>query len=63
MVRAADGRVHVLYNRCPHKGAKVVADGEGCAGKFFRCPYHAWTFAGRQPPGRAAQAGPGRHVL
>ena len=44
MVRAADGRVHVLYNRCPHKGAKVVADGEGCAGKFFRCPYHAWTF-------------------
>ena len=44
MVRAADGRAHVLYNRCPHKGAKVVADGEGCAGKFFRCPYHAWTF-------------------
>lgn len=44
MVRAADGRVHVLYNRCPHKGAKVVADGDGCAGKFFRCPYHAWTF-------------------
>lgn len=44
MVRAADGRVHVLYNRCPHKGAKVVAEGEGCVGKFFRCPYHAWTF-------------------
>ena len=44
MVRAADGRVHVQHNRCPHKGAKVVADGEGCAGKFFRCPYHAWTF-------------------
>ena len=44
MVRANDGRVHVLYNRCPHKGAKVVADGDGCVGKFFRCPYHAWTF-------------------
>lgn len=44
MVRAADGRVHVLYNRCPHKGAKVVAEGDGCAGKFFRCSYHAWTF-------------------
>ncbi|KAG1079888.1 hypothetical protein G6F40_016120 [Rhizopus arrhizus] len=44
MVRASDGNVHVLYNRCPHKGAKVVADGEGCVGKFFRCPYHAWTF-------------------
>ena len=44
MVRAADGQVHVLYNRCPHKGAQVVAEGDGCAGKFFRCPYHAWTF-------------------
>jgi len=44
MVRATDGRVHVLYNRCPHKGTKLVADGSGCTGKFFRCPYHAWTF-------------------
>lgn len=44
MVRATDKKVHVLYNRCPHKGAKVVADGDGSAGKFFRCPYHAWTF-------------------
>ncbi|MGE8318615.1 MAG: aromatic ring-hydroxylating dioxygenase subunit alpha [Comamonas sp.] len=44
MVRAADKQVHVLYNRCPHKGAKLVAEGEGCAGRFFRCPYHAWTF-------------------
>ena len=44
MVRAADGQVHVLYNRCPHKGAQVVAEGDGCAGKFFRCSYHAWTF-------------------
>lgn len=44
MVRGANGQVHVVYNRCPHKGAKVVPDGDGCAGKFFRCPYHAWTF-------------------
>ncbi|NMG72701.1 aromatic ring-hydroxylating dioxygenase subunit alpha [Parazoarcus communis] len=44
MVRAADGKVHVVYNRCPHKGAKVVPEGDGCTGKFFRCPYHAWTF-------------------
>jgi phenylpropionate dioxygenase-like ring-hydroxylating dioxygenase large terminal subunit len=44
MVRASDGKVHVLYNRCPHKGAKVVPDGDGSTGKFFRCPYHAWTF-------------------
>jgi phenylpropionate dioxygenase-like ring-hydroxylating dioxygenase large terminal subunit len=44
MVRASDGRVHVVYNRCPHKGAKVVPEGAGSTGKFFRCPYHAWTF-------------------
>ena len=44
MVRAQSGAVHVLYNRCPHKGAKLVSEGDGCAGKFFRCPYHAWTF-------------------
>lgn len=44
MVRGADGAVHVVYNRCPHKGAKVVAEGDGNTGKFFRCPYHAWTF-------------------
>src|SRR5690606_36697103 len=44
MVRAMDNQLYVLYNRCPHKGAKVVAEGDGNVGKFFRCPYHAWTF-------------------
>ncbi len=44
MVRGIDNKVHVLYNRCPHKGAMLVARGDGNAGKFFRCPYHAWTF-------------------
>lgn len=44
MVRGADRTVHVLYNRCPHKGASLVAEGSGCAGRFLRCPYHAWTF-------------------
>lgn len=44
MVRGTDGKIHVIYNRCPHKGAKVVPDGDGSTGKFFRCPYHAWTF-------------------
>ena len=44
MVRGIDNKVHVLYNRCPHKGAMLVARGDGNVGKFFRCPYHAWTF-------------------
>ena len=44
LVRGADRQVHVLYNRCPHKGAQIVPEGDGHIGKFFRCPYHAWTF-------------------
>jgi len=44
MVRAADGAVHVLLNRCAHKGAKVVSASSGnCRGQL-RCPYHGWTY-------------------
>jgi benzoate/toluate 1,2-dioxygenase subunit alpha len=43
MVRHTDQSVRVLYNRCPHKGVQVAPDGCGNTGKFFRCPYHAWT--------------------
>jgi 2-chlorobenzoate 1,2-dioxygenase len=45
MTRGSDGKVNVLYNRCAHKGSQLVAHGTtGNVGKFFRCPYHAWTF-------------------
>lgn len=44
MVRGADKKVHVLYNRCPHRGAMLCADHHGNAGKAFRCTYHAWQF-------------------
>jgi phenylpropionate dioxygenase-like ring-hydroxylating dioxygenase large terminal subunit len=44
MIRHTDGNIHVLYNRCPHKGAKVLPEGAGHAGKTVRCGYHAWTF-------------------
>jgi len=44
MVRHTDDSIRVLYNRCPHKGVKVAGEGGGNTGKFFRCPYHAWTF-------------------
>ncbi|MEE9333341.1 MAG: aromatic ring-hydroxylating dioxygenase subunit alpha [Granulosicoccaceae bacterium] len=43
-VRHSDGEIHVLHNRCPHKGTKIAIDREGNTGKFFRCPYHAWSF-------------------
>jgi len=44
MVRHADGSVRVLHNRCAHKGTQLVSDEGGNTGKFFRCPYHAWTY-------------------
>ena len=48
MVRHTDGEVYVLYNRCPHKGTRITIDTCGNAGKFFRCPYHAWSFQDRR---------------
>ncbi|MDM0015526.1 aromatic ring-hydroxylating dioxygenase subunit alpha [Variovorax sp. J22P168] len=44
MVRQPDGAVRVFYNRCAHKGSRLVTDECGNAGRFFRCPYHAWTY-------------------
>lgn len=43
-VRHSDNEIYVLYNRCPHKGTKIAIDRTGNTGKFFRCPYHAWSF-------------------
>ncbi|MEZ5714902.1 MAG: Rieske 2Fe-2S domain-containing protein [Paracoccaceae bacterium] len=44
MVRHSDNQIYVLHNRCPHKGTKIAIDRAGNTGKFFRCPYHAWSF-------------------
>ncbi|MEO6270257.1 MAG: aromatic ring-hydroxylating dioxygenase subunit alpha [Lautropia sp.] len=44
MVRQPDALVRVLYNRCAHKGTRLVTDERGNTGRFFRCPYHAWTY-------------------
>lgn len=44
VLRQGDGAIKVLYNRCAHKGAKLASDACGHAGRFLRCPYHAWTY-------------------
>lgn len=44
MLRGGDGVLHVLYNRCAHKGAKVVNAVSGNTGTVLRCPYHGWTY-------------------
>ena len=43
MVRDKSSDVHVLHNRCGHKGVKLVSQ---CSGRTsaFRCPYHGWMF-------------------
>lgn len=41
--RAEDGRVHVLLNRCRHRGS-VVCRMERGHSHHFRCPYHSWVY-------------------
>jgi phenylpropionate dioxygenase-like ring-hydroxylating dioxygenase large terminal subunit len=43
MTRDRRGDIHVLHNRCAHKGAKLVDTPCGNA-RAFRCCYHGWTF-------------------
>jgi nitrite reductase/ring-hydroxylating ferredoxin subunit len=44
MVRADDGRISVLHNRCAHKGAALSSLPQGNTGRLLRCAYHGWTY-------------------
>ena len=37
------GQVHVLFNRCAHRGSVVCREERGHAASF-RCPYHGWMY-------------------
>jgi anthranilate 1,2-dioxygenase large subunit len=43
MTRDVNGQVHVLENRCAHRGAPVCWKQRGKA-KELTCPYHHWTY-------------------
>ena len=43
LTRDKAGDIHVLFNRCAHKGAQLVGDRCGKL-KDFRCGYHGWRF-------------------
>ena len=43
MIRHSDGLVKVLFNRCAHKGSKVLEKASGNA-RMLRCGYHGWTY-------------------
>ena len=44
LIRDKNQAVHVLHNRCGHKGAKVVENRSGRARGALRCAYHGWTY-------------------
>ncbi|MEY2532779.1 MAG: hypothetical protein QOF29_689 [bacterium] len=41
---ADDGSIHVMFNRCRHRGSAVCQREYGNA-NHFRCAYHGWTYA------------------
>jgi phenylpropionate dioxygenase-like ring-hydroxylating dioxygenase large terminal subunit len=43
VTRHSDGQIHVLHNRCPHRGARICMVDKGSS-RLFSCPYHAWVF-------------------
>lgn len=43
LTRHRDGTVHVIFNRCGHRGAVVCNEARGNT-KLFRCSYHGWSF-------------------
>lgn len=43
MTRDSGGRVHLLMNRCAHRGNLVCEAAQGNSSSF-RCPYHGWTY-------------------
>jgi phenylpropionate dioxygenase-like ring-hydroxylating dioxygenase large terminal subunit len=44
MARGRDGDVHLLFNRCTHRGAEVCGVQRGNAATFT-CPFHGWKFS------------------
>ena len=44
MTRDGEGQIHLLLNRCPHRGNQVCLEPSGSR-KSFTCPYHGWTFS------------------
>src|SRR5271170_6781779 len=44
MVRHSDRQVHVLYNRCAHRGAMMCGNPRGNTGEAFTCSYHSWRY-------------------
>ncbi|QGA68988.1 aromatic ring-hydroxylating oxygenase subunit alpha [Sulfolobus sp. E11-6] len=44
LARTEEGKIVGLINRCRHRGSLVCRQQKGNS-KFFRCPYHGWTYS------------------
>jgi phenylpropionate dioxygenase-like ring-hydroxylating dioxygenase large terminal subunit len=43
VTRDRSGACHILFNRCPHRGA-IVCQSDNGHRRSLTCPYHGWTF-------------------
>jgi phenylpropionate dioxygenase-like ring-hydroxylating dioxygenase large terminal subunit len=66
MTRDRNGQVHLLHNRCPHRGSRVCTAQRGNT-RSFTCSYHGWTFSNdgklRGYPFPSGYQGDKRHQL
>ena len=44
LIRDVDGSLHLLMNRCAHKGTRLLSAPAGKLQSALRCPYHGWTY-------------------
>ncbi len=44
LMRGADNEVRAFYNTCQHRGAELLVDASGNAGRRLTCPYHSWVY-------------------
>ena len=45
LVRDHDDVIRAFYNTCKHRGAALVAEAAGNAGRRLTCPYHNWVYS------------------